>query len=220
MGDGPLKPRPPVEEEGDPEQRFPHDGLFRRQGVGHRQQKPPPGRAGESQIVIFHPVHRHEEDGEVQAPVVQPFQHLRLVAAVKGKMDVRMLLPQTGGGAQQADVRVAAHGDLPAQKSGVGPELGLGLVQKSDDVLGPLAQEDAGLGEDDLSLPPEEQGLAQLGFQGHELLGQGGLGDVQALGGPGDVFLPGDGEKIAQYADVHGASPRKQDNLSYHAFCL
>ena len=142
VGDGPLKPRPPVEEERDPEQRFPHDGLFRRQGVADRQQKPPPGRAGESQIVIFHPVHRHEEDGEVQAPVVQPFQHLRLVAAVKGKMDVRMLLPQTGGGAQQADVRVAAHGDLPAQKSGVGPELGLGLVQKGDDVLGPLAQED------------------------------------------------------------------------------
>ena len=47
--------------------------------------------------------------------------------------------------------------------------------------------------EDDLSLSPKEQGLAQLGFQGHEPLGQGGLGDVQALGGPGDVFLPGDG---------------------------
>ena len=52
---------------------------------------------------------------------------------------------------------------------------------------------------------PVEELLAQLPFQVHHLLGQGGLGEEQGLGGPGDALFPGDGQEVVKQPGLdHG----------------
>ena len=50
---------------------------------------------------------------------------------------------------------------------------------------------------------PDEQLLAQLLFQLHQLLGKGGLGNVQRLRRAGDVSFLRHGQKVTQYTDLH-----------------
>lgn len=55
-----------------------------------------------------------------------------------------------------------------------------------------------GVGQDDMPLDPLKQGNAQLCFQQLNLAGDGGLGDIQLLGGPTEVEVFGDGGKTPQ----------------------
>ena len=88
-----------------------------------------------------------------------------------------------------------------------GGEFRLGLFGEVDDLLGPLAEKHSLLGEGDLPAAPEEQLFPQLRLQLHQLLGEGGLGDVKGLGGGGDAFLPGHRQKITHNPQFHGAPP-------------
>lgn len=63
---------------------------------------------------------------------------------------------------------------------------------------GALAQHGSGGGEGDCARGAVEQPRAEQGFQALDLLGERGLGDVQAGGGAAEVQFVGDGQEIAQ----------------------
>ena len=79
---------------------------------------------------------------------------------------------------------------VPRHRLPGGGQLPGGLVRQGQDLLRPPAQQHPMLRQGDPPAP-EEQGPANLRFQVHELPGQGGLGQVQGLGGGGDALLPG-----------------------------
>ena len=88
-------------------------------------------------------------------------------------------------------------------------ELGFGLVQKPDDLLGPLPQAHPVRGEGHAVALALEQTRAQFLLQVGQLPGQGGLGDVQGRCRRSDVALAGHGEKVVEHADFHVFSPLK-----------
>lgn len=67
---------------------------------------------------------------------------------------------------------------------------GLGVGEQRLGVQGELG---VGRGERRSAAVPHEQRRAELGLQGADLAGQHGLGDMQLLGGPAEVAVPGHG---------------------------
>ena len=92
----------------------------------------------------------------------------------------------------------------PAQQRFRCPEFRRGLCQQADDLLCPLAEKRALLRQGDAPFAAQEERLAQFLLQLLHLPGQGGLGDVQGLGGRGDGPCLGDGQKIAEGPQFHG----------------
>src|SRR2546427_8905934 len=73
----------------------------------------------------------------------------------------------------------------------------------------------AGAGESDSAGESLEQRDPQLGLEIMDLLGEGGLGDVETPGGPGESEFLGDGDEIAQVAQLHLAPLVNFDLLYY-----
>ena len=101
----------------------------------------------------------------------------------------------------------AADGHRAAQFLGAVRQLPLDLFLQPEHLLGPAAQEHPLLGELQFAAAPAEQGAAQLLLQLGHLAAEGGLGNVQRPGRPGDVPLPGHSEEITEQAQFHGSSP-------------
>ena len=66
-------------------------------------------------------------------------------------------------------------------------------------------QDRAGLGQLDAAVRAREQLYAQLLLELADLLGDRGLGDVQARGRVAEVPLLGDGDEVPQMSKLHGA---------------
>ncbi len=87
------------------------------------------------------------------------------------------------------------------------PHLLLRLVHQSQNLLCPAAEEHAVRGEHDPPALVLKESSAQLILHLGQLPAQGGLGDVQHIGGPGDRLLSRHREKIAQYPQFHRMPP-------------
>lgn len=93
----------------------------------------------------------------------------------------------------------------------------LAAPKAAAEVLEPVRvpQQGRGLGEEDAAVRGEaqallaalEQGQAQVLLQLGDLPAQWRLGDVQAIGGPADVFLLGHGHEIAKLSQVKHVRP-------------
>lgn len=100
----------------------------------------------------------------------------------------------------------AADGDGALQLFATVQEVPLGFIRKGEKLLRPALENHAILGENDVVIAAAKQLHTQLLLQIGDLAGEGGLRHVQLLGGPGEVFFPGDGQKIIQNAEFHGRS--------------
>ncbi|MNH27049.1 hypothetical protein D3C79_871410 [compost metagenome] len=80
-------------------------------------------------------------------------------------------------------------------------------VELAHGLFGLNQQRLAGGGEVDLALAALEQAHTQLAFHVLDLPAEGGRGDAQLLGGPGEMAVAGDAEKIAEMADFHQVLP-------------
>lgn len=77
------------------------------------------------------------------------------------------------------------------------------LSARGDQFLRPALEQHAGLRQDDVVVAPDKELDPELLLQLHDLAGQGGLCHMKHLRGPGDVFLPGDGQEVVQNAKFH-----------------
>ena len=121
---------------------------------------------------------------------------------------IRVLFPELFDGPGQDPDLVGlgqAQTDIPAGDVVKGHEFPGDLVRHADQVLRPATQQHALVRQGDRKAVAREQLFAQLVLQCFERFGQRGLGHVQLLRRTGHVLLPGDGEKIAQVPDLHGA---------------
>jgi hypothetical protein len=82
------------------------------------------------------------------------------------------------------------------------------------DAAAPLEQDAAGLGELDAAAT-NEQLHPELSLEGEDLLAERRPADLEALGGPAEVQLLGDGDEVAQLSKLHGG-PRSLGNLGPH----
>ena len=101
----------------------------------------------------------------------------------------------------------AANGDFSGQFSGMLAKIALRLVRQLYNLLRAAAKPQAVLGQRDVMIAADEQLYAQLVLQLCQLTRNGGLRNMQKLRGAGDVFLAGNGQKIAQNAQFHGFHP-------------
>ncbi|CAM5496666.1 hypothetical protein SMICM304S_12048 [Streptomyces microflavus] len=78
------------------------------------------------------------------------------------------------------------------------------LVEGGDRGGGLVAEGDALGSEGEVVGGAVDEPEAQVAFQGGEGAGDGGLGEAEVCGGPGDVALVGDGEEGPQMAEFDG----------------
>ncbi len=123
------------------------------------------------------------------------------VFAVVGAQDLRQQAGAQARGGAEADPAPAQARDLLYLDPGV---LGVG-----DDPPGQREQRLPGVGEGDVAARAAEQVGAQLPFQGLDLLGQRGLGDVHLLGGAGEVAGVHDGQEVGELLQLHAADPSR-----------
>ena len=142
-------------------------------------------------------------DHQVQVPAQQLLLHLGDGAGVLPDADLgvdggEILEPVDeeilDGAGHRQDIQVpGVH--LP---DGLGPPLQLAEGQIH------VGQEHLPVGvQGDLPLPPLEQGDAQLLLQPGEIPAQAGLGDMQLLGGPGQIAVPRCRTEVAQLGELH-----------------
>lgn len=141
-----------VQDEWDAEKIFPLHTRFSGQHAGLRQKKPPTGAIRQGQILIFCGIHRREQHRKIQTVVVQSLGYICGIAAVKPESDLRQW-------------------KLPRRSAWNLRSIPVPFFQQCDDLVGPFSQQNALLGQCDLSLPANEQLLPDLLLQPHELLG-------------------------------------------------
>lgn len=165
---------------------------------------------GQGDGMVFGGVHRAEEQTEVDQPPVQLFTDVPAVAAGDVEADVGEGLLQRPGrfreevdpyGLSGADVDVSGQGLVLLR------EFLLGFPDQVQNLLRPLAQQYPLRGQGEAVASPDKEGMAQSGFQVPDLPGEGGLGDVEDVGGIGHAALSGDGEKIVQDPQFHKLPP-------------
>ena len=165
---------------------------------------------GQAQGVVFSGNGGPQDQAEVQQTLFHPLEQVVGVGAeqVEPDLGIAGLEPAHRVGQQGHAVRLpAAEVDVPGGDQLGLPQLGLGFLHQGEDLVGPLAQQDAVFRQGDVPAAPDKQGFPDLLLQHHQLPGQGGLGEVEGLGGAGDALLPGHCEKIPQHAKLHSASP-------------
>ena len=178
--------------------------------MGLEKRHPPHVLGGQVEAVVFVDVGGLDQDAEIQQALVQPVGHILGVAAVQVEADAGVFGPQpvdhpgdeaNGLALPAPDVHIPADGVLHRG------ELGLGLVHHGHDLLSPLAQQHPLGGQIHPVAAAYQQGVPQAVLQVLDLPGQGGLGQVQVIGGPGDAALPGHRQKIAQRPYLHVMRP-------------
>lgn len=117
-----------------------------------------------------------------------------------------MQVPPAGGDArEQADGQRVHGGDvqLAAYHPGCGAGGPLGLTGAADGELRVREEGAAHGGEPDPAGQPLQQRAAHGPLQGLDLVGQGGLRDVQAVRGAGEGGLLHDGQEVLHLAQAH-----------------
>jgi hypothetical protein len=99
------------------------------------------------------------------------------------------------GGADEPD---AEEADLAAADAAGLVEV---LLDVAESAAGALEEDLAGAGEADGAGGASEEGVAEDILELADLLGEGWLGEVEALGGATEVELFGDGYEVAQVAE-------------------
>ena len=182
------------------------DGLFFGQFIVLREDQAPEIGLREEERVILARIGGFTQHGEIQQPLVQLFRDLLRVAAGDVKTQAgaaalqRVQLPRQIAdliGFRQAEIQLAAGDIVQRQK------LLFDLIRHRDEILRPVAQQNALLRQRDIEAVSGEELFAQFFLQRAHGAGERRLGDVQQLGGPGHVFLPRNGEKIPQGANLH-----------------
>ena len=158
----------------------------------HRQE--PLGAVGQALVELAVKVAFH--DGKVQLPLVDEVQQVPGVGGEHPQLEAGVLFQQA---AQRAGHDVFPHGQSGAEAQ-MPPAIGLaqGVPQAQRVVAhgdGCLVQQPAAFGQVELLALVHKQPDAVLGFQRVDVLGYGGLGDVQQLGRPGKVHGLADGQK-------------------------
>lgn len=115
--------------------------------------------------------------------------------------------PGADGGKQAAAPGAGAHADDERGLLGSPHVLDGGArgVPRLEDSARVGEKQPAGGGEANLARVPFEQGSAEGALQHADLLGEGGLGDVELLGRSREMQLGGDGHEVPQVAtmDIH-----------------
>ena len=111
----------------------------------------------------------------------------------------------------------AADVDVPAGNLPQGLELLRRFVHHVQDVLRPAAQQHPLVRQPDAEAASYKELFAQLRLQIFELLGQGGLGDMEPFCSVGDAALPGYLQKIAQDPNFHDRHLRLQNSTSCYS---
>ena len=126
---------------------------------------------------------------------------------VQGQGDAGGLLPVVPQQAREHAGERHRVGEADAQLAHLAPGGAAGLLGGvagvGENLPGVGEKALAGFGKGYPTAVALEQGYPKLAFQGLDLLGQRRLADVQALGGPGEVELFGDGDEVAQMAQFH-----------------
>ena len=200
------------------------DGLLFGQGMVPAHDRTPDIRAGKFQVAVSGQVHRLHQNREIQQSPVQPFGQVLPVAAVQVDTDPGTALLEglhLPGQIADAFGLGAADADVSAVQLVQRLKLLLGLVHHVQNVLGPLAEQHPLVGKADIVVAPDKELLAQLVFQVLQLPGQGGLGDVEPLGGVGDAALPGHLQKVEEIfeAQLRKCSVEYFDFYLFHNVC-
>ena len=105
--------------------------------------------------------------------------------------------------AQQAGRPEPPPDDIDAQVAAAGTHRGGGPLRGLQELAGVRQERVAVGGELDTARHPHEQPRAEALFQGGDALGDGLLGDGQAVGGFGELARIGDGDEGAHGLEVH-----------------
>ena len=150
---------------------------------------------------------RQHDQGQVEGAARQlPYEIVR-AALLDQQLDARMPVVEGAQHVRQqarAQARRGAQPDPPAAQLGQLLHLVPGRVRVGQDAAGQRQQRLAGVGERDVAAGPAEQVRAQLPLQRLDLLGERGLGDVDPLGGPGEVPGLGDRHEVVELLELHG----------------
>jgi hypothetical protein len=136
-----------------------------------------------------------EDHGHVDVTSTQHPQRLRRLGLRQHELQAWCLGGQPGcrrgdQGAKRGRKRGEPYPSLP--EPDVSGELGLGGIQPSDDLLGSLGEQSAGLGEADPASDPLQQLGPGLRLQAGDVMADRRLGVVQRSGRGGDRAVPGD----------------------------
>lgn len=77
------------------------------------------------------------------------------------------------------------------------------VLELDERLLGEGPEDAAGGSKGDFAAATVEEAMTEVGFEGADLRGDGGLGDVQPLGGAGEALLSSDLKKRVEPVEVH-----------------
>ena len=147
------------------------------------------------------------EHGHVHAPVHDQLAEGDTVVFVEVQHDPGVALThctQQGQG-QRRGRRTGrqAHRHLPGQGLPAGVDIVLRLLALAQDQLRVAVQHLARSGRRDPALGADQQLLLHLGFEGRQLLAQGGLSDMQHIGGLGHAADIHQLHEVFQTTQIH-----------------
>ena len=155
-------------------------------------------------------IRRFKQNAKIDQPLIQLIDHVNGIPTDIVKDDARMRLTDLldDPGNDPDSVRFSGtHIHIAGDLLIVPYQLRFRFLYQIQDLLRTLSQQHAILRQLDVVISPFQQVFSQFFFQLPQLPGQGGLGNVQLFRRFGDVLLPGNCEKIAQYSDFHSAPP-------------
>lgn len=140
-------------------------------------------------------------EAQVQLPRAQPLQHGLAVVLHEAEADPGVVGAE---GVQQAGDGLGAHGvqeaegDLAGGRVGVGADLVGGPLDLGEGPFDGAEEGPPGDGQREGAAAPDEQVDAEVLLQADEGAGEGRLGDVHLLGGPGDVLGAGHAGEVRE----------------------
>lgn len=146
------------------------------------------------------------DDGEIEVFGVDGAAEVGGGVFVDGDLDAGMAGAE---GLEKAGEEVGRDGgqgtefDFAADEAADVADFFAGGFELVDDALGVVEEKFAGGGDGDVAFVSLEEFFAEFVLELHDLLAEGRLGDVTALGGAAEVFRLGDGEEVAELVNFH-----------------
>ena len=162
--------------------------------MGAGQQDAPPVFRFQENAGEFFWIRWTVHQAQVQKSLVQQFPDTGGITAENPVADAGMLLGKTHRhlGDEPDDIGFpGTQVNIPGNLRG-SLDFGPGFSIQFQQFLRPLPEQDSFRGQGQMPVLPVKQGLAHFLFQGLQLPGQGGLGDVDTSGRLGNVALLGD----------------------------
>jgi hypothetical protein len=160
------------------------------------------GRDGQHVDVVER--HRQPDEGHVAAAVSQTRRGVVPPHQPQGRDHTGCQLPEAGERPAlepAPDRRLHAHHDLPGHRHSAHRRHA--AVPRLHRLAGRTDQRPPGLGQRHSAWQPLQQRDPDLSLERPQLLGQRRLRHEQALGGPGDAVLVGDGDQRPEVPKVH-----------------